>query len=63
MLSLDDPRVEENGQVVVVLHEFLDLRGEVGERVTSDGVDPHGLGEGDKVGVDHGGVRVSLVVE
>lgn len=63
MLCLDDAGVKEDRLAVVVLHELLHLGREVGERVATDGVDAHRLGEGDEVGVRHLGVRVALLVE
>ena len=63
MFGLDNSRFEENGFVVVVLHELLHLGRELVDAVAADGVDAHGLGERDKVRVGHGRVRVALLVE
>lgn len=63
VFRLGDPRLEHDRLVVVVLHELLHLGGKVGRRVAVDRVHAHRLGESDKVGVRHGRVRVSLLVE
>ena len=63
MLVLDRAGVEKDRLRVVVLHKLLHLGREILDRIAADGVDAHGLGEGDKVGVRHLRVRVTLVVK
>lgn len=63
MLILDATSIEQHRAVVVVLHELLHLCWQVANVVAANGVHAHRLGEGDKVGVGHLGVRVALLVE
>lgn len=62
-LILDDARLEDDRSVIVVLHEFLHLGGQVGNVIAADSFDVHRFGKLDEVRVGHGGMRVALLVE
>jgi len=63
VLLLIHPTLEQDGLASVILQELFHLGGQVLEGLGSETLDVHGLGELDKIGVGHTGVRVSLVVE